>query len=496
MANENKKNNELVADDDDATAELDVATIRRDFGKSELTTSLEADAHTFDFDIDAEVRNNGTSIDKLTSDLRVRSETIERLQFDISQLHSRWLGLDTEIKAREELTDKLNSELKSSARKLERREKLLQKRDRSLKSLKAEIRERDRKFRELQTSVEQVELAKQNLESGVAIHQAHEQITELAGRLASREDETRDLIAQQERTEQYADQLRRQLSKVTSNSVHTISERDSLAGSLAETEMQVEKLISALDRANKNVDELTAAAQNSDAEHSEEIRTLRFELGEAEGTLTQNGLISEQLASDLVETRGFRIALERMLLQVEEKSTETIKGLKKKNSKLEKKNKRLEEKLDTRSNSINCLLGELAKRSHNLDSIGEMENVIQEIDDRMSEQIDDRPPDRDRVTRLLIGRIDDQELRFPLFKDELTIGRTKQNDIQLNAQYVSRRHAVITTEGDVARVVDWGSKNGVYVNSKRVTEHFLKNGDIVTIGIAEFRYEELKKRDN
>ena len=41
-----------------------------------------------------------------------------------------------------------------------------------------------------------------------------------------------------------------------------------------------------------------------------------------------------------------------------------------------------------------------------------------------------------------------------------------------------------------------GFKNGVYVNSKRVTEHFLKNGDIVTIGIAEFRYEELKKRDH
>ena len=495
MANENKKNNELVADDDDSTAELDLATFRRDFGKSKLKTSLEADAHTSDFDNDADGHDHGTSIDELTSDLRVRSETIERLQYDISQLHSRWLGLDTEIKAREELTDKLNSELKNNVQKLERREKLLHKRDRSLKSMKAEIRERDKKFRELQESVEQVELANQELESGVQIHQAHEQITELAGRLASRDGETRGLIAQQERTEQYADQLRRQLSELSSSSAHTISERDSLAGSLAETEMQVEKLISALDRTNKNVGELTAAAESSDAEHAEEIRILRFELGEAEGILTQNGYISEQLASDLLKTRGFRDELERMLLQVEEKSTETIKGLEKKNSKLDKKNKRLEEKLGTKSDAINCLLSEFAKRSHDLDSIGEMDNVIQEIDDRMSERIDDRPSDRERLTRLLIGRIDDQELRFPLFKDKLTIGRTKQNDIQLNAQYVSRRHAVITTEGDVARVVDWGSKNGVYVNSKRVTEHFLKNGDIVTIGIAEFRYEEFKKHD-
>ena len=125
-----------------------------------------------------------------------------------------------------------------------------------------------------------------------------------------------------------------------------------------------------------------------------------------------------------------------------------------------------------------------------------MEDVIQEIDDRMSERIDDRTrPPGERVTRLLVGKIDQQELRFPLFKDRLTIGRTQQNDIQLDAPYISRRHAVVATEGDATRVIDWGSKNGVYVNSRRVTEHFLKNGDIVTIGNAKFRYEERPKRD-
>ncbi|MDH3749670.1 MAG: FHA domain-containing protein, partial [Gammaproteobacteria bacterium] len=93
------------------------------------------------------------------------------------------------------------------------------------------------------------------------------------------------------------------------------------------------------------------------------------------------------------------------------------------------------------------------------------------------------------------GSIDGQELRFPLFKDRQTIGRTEQNDIQLKACYVSRRHAVIVTERDRARVIDWGSKNGVFVNSKRITEHFLQNGDIMTIGTADFRYEERPKRD-
>ena len=67
--------------------------------------------------------------------------------------------------------------------------------------------------------------------------------------------------------------------------------------------------------------------------------------------------------------------------------------------------------------------------------------------------------ERDRVTRVLTGTVGGQKLRFPLFKDRLTIGRTAQNDIQLKAQHVSRRHAVVVIEGAVTRVIDWGSKN-------------------------------------
>ena len=155
------------------------------------------------------------------------------------------------------------------------------------------------------------------------------------------------------------------------------------------------------------------------------------------------------------------------------------------------------DKLQTKSEAINCLLAELAKHAQAPDPVVDIEETIQEIDNRMSEQIDDRSYiERDRVTRLLIGKIGGQELRFPLFKDRLTMGRTQQNDIQLKAEHISRRHAVVVIEGDVTRVIDWGSKNGVYVNSKRIKEHFLKNGDMVGVGTAEFRYEERPKRDS
>ena len=168
-----------------------------------------------------------------------------------------------------------------------------------------------------------------------------------------------------------------------------------------------------------------------------------------------------------------------------------------------------EQKLESKSSAINVLLGELAKKSEQLEAIGDIEQVIQDIDDRMSERLDDidvdkqsetgTPPvskEREKGTRVLIGRIGDQVLRFPLFKDRLTIGRTEENDIQLKPAYISRRHAVVITERDRTRVVDWGSKNGVYVNSKRVKEHFLENGDIVAVGNAKFRYEERRKRES
>ena len=98
------------------------------------------------------------------------------------------------------------------------------------------------------------------------------------------------------------------------------------------------------------------------------------------------------------------------------------------------------------------------------------------------------------MARLLIGHVDGRVLRFPLFKERLTIGRTSQNDITLNIQYVSRRHAVITTTGGDTRIVDWGSKNGVFVNRRRVSEQVLRQGDVVSIGMADFTYQERGKR--
>ncbi|MFH2057055.1 MAG: FHA domain-containing protein [bacterium] len=67
-------------------------------------------------------------------------------------------------------------------------------------------------------------------------------------------------------------------------------------------------------------------------------------------------------------------------------------------------------------------------------------------------------------------------------KENLTIGRTSDNDIVLDNRGVSRRHAQINFSPEGALLVDNDSLNGTFVNQAKVSEHFLKDTDIVTIG--------------
>jgi hypothetical protein len=69
-----------------------------------------------------------------------------------------------------------------------------------------------------------------------------------------------------------------------------------------------------------------------------------------------------------------------------------------------------------------------------------------------------------------------------------TIGRTPENDVQIDAQYISRHHAVILAERTHTIIEDLNSTNGVIVNGRRVLRQSLKDGDIVLIGKAPFRF--------
>lgn len=474
MANEKNKINELVSDVDDPTAELEAVTFRQDH--TPPADLIESDDDTFEVE---QERSRD-------------SQTISKLRYDVEQLRAKWMGREAEIRAREEITDTLNAELAEVRDRLARKEKLLKTRDRTIKSLKGEIREREEKYRDdmtqLEARLEESRSLARELPAEPLQPSAPRRSVPTAERLAS--------------TEEYADLLRRKLQDLLAHFDTVEKERKRLDATLqrsAESEAMLQAKVVGLEQANAD---LQARFEALETQHAEEIRIVRFELGEAQETVAQTEELNSQLASDLVDTRGFKEELERMLCDSDEQSRTRIEALEQELERVSLEARHLEEKLEARSQAINVLLTELSRKSEQMESISELGDVISDIDGQLSAEFEehDEPPraprPHDRVTRVLVGKIGDKLLRFPLFKDRLTIGRTPDNDIQLNAPFISRRHAVVTTDGETTRVIDWGSKNGVHVNSKRITEHFLSNGDIVTIGNAHFRYEERRKRDS
>ena len=81
-----------------------------------------------------------------------------------------------------------------------------------------------------------------------------------------------------------------------------------------------------------------------------------------------------------------------------------------------------------------------------------------------------------------IGGGDDILLR----KEELTVGRSEQNDIVLRFKNVSGRHCKLVLSSGYWYVVDLGSTNGVKVNSVRTKDHRLDPG--AKISFADHTY--------
>jgi len=97
------------------------------------------------------------------------------------------------------------------------------------------------------------------------------------------------------------------------------------------------------------------------------------------------------------------------------------------------------------------------------------------------------------VTRLMVAMTGDEMMKFPIYKESMTIGRSTDNDIQLCWKYISRNHArIVCGNAGGATIEDLGSKNGIFVNNKPVDSIELHNGDSVEIGEVQFEYVELE----
>ena len=90
---------------------------------------------------------------------------------------------------------------------------------------------------------------------------------------------------------------------------------------------------------------------------------------------------------------------------------------------------------------------------------------------------------------------DEAGIRLPIDKQQIRIGRDTSNDISIDDELVSKTHAILevvmspTEEGKLEYYLqDQKSTNHTYVNDQRITLYKLKHGDIIRIGMNNFKF--------
>ena len=84
---------------------------------------------------------------------------------------------------------------------------------------------------------------------------------------------------------------------------------------------------------------------------------------------------------------------------------------------------------------------------------------------------------------------DETKTRYPITRTTWRIGRGSDNEMTLEDNSVSRRHAEIHRDkGDVFTIFDLESLNGVFVNNNKVHKQILHEGDILEIGDIILRF--------
>jgi type II secretory pathway predicted ATPase ExeA len=92
------------------------------------------------------------------------------------------------------------------------------------------------------------------------------------------------------------------------------------------------------------------------------------------------------------------------------------------------------------------------------------------------------------VGRILLASEGKTVIERELKPGRLVIGRTPDNDLQIDSKFISRHHCQIVTQADACLIEDLNSTNGIYVQSRRIRRYNLNDGDVVQVGQHEIMY--------
>jgi chromosome segregation ATPase len=312
-------------------------------------------------------------------------------------------------------------------------------------------------------------------------------------------------------------QKQTELDRAVAERATLISSVNSLESKLAEATTRGNERDSAARTAQSRCDELEAAnhVQRKRVEQIEaELATVRGELQQRSAALQEGGTERSELMARIAADDARVKELEGRI----EEQKEFVRVLQADSNASVARTKELESDLRAAEDMINRLEAEVRGRSARLDelekttqewrttveearsALTDRDSLIRRLEEEtahsavllgaIQQRLDSTgtheiAPEGDK--RLLIRSDGDSEVVHVLGR-KTSVGRTPDNDLQIDAKFISRHHAVILAGPAHTIIEDLNSTNGVLVNGRRITRQTLKDGDSVIIGKTVFRF--------
>jgi chromosome segregation ATPase len=441
-------------------------------------------------------------------------ETLHTLEGRRVIFDGQLLGLESRVDARDVRVAALERDLgtqtgraRDLGTELSERKQRVQVLEREVNALAASLAQRNVEF-------EQSERAKAKLQESVAsltetLTARVDRIRALEAAATNQNQSFGERLQEIESVNRQRDALKSKvgvLETALSDANADLAQKHSEMRAAAESRAELEKRFGAsqqgvelLDReltiARAEIAERVAAALRLEAERDEQIN--RFAASEARAVeLERRGDDQaeniRQLQEELRISLGRSTELEGDLRAAEDALNRLETELRTKSTRLDDLARTHEEWRST-IESARQSLAERESLIHRLETeaansaalLGNIQQSIKRLDPAAQSGSHEIAPEG--AVRLLIRSDGDTEVVHVLGR-KTTVGRTPDNDLQIDAKFISRNHAVILAGPNHTIIEDLNSTNGVAVNGRRITRHTLRDGDNLAIGKTSFRF--------
>jgi chromosome segregation ATPase len=363
--------------------------------------------------------------------------------------------------------------------------------------LSAEVDARDERIAALQSAAVDQEAVRVNHE--IALRRAEETRTELLDKIGALEAEQarlrEDLVSRDEaiatleaaaaaaqaaRSEQ--EQVRQQLehasAELTARLAALDMERSRLNDELALRDRAIAEARAGAAADTLRGQELLAAALEEHVELAAQIKDLRSEVQKREDAIAT-------LTSQLQAVRAPLEPIEAEVKRLTEESAARAASV----EQLTEDNRALRTALERARGALEereFLIRRLERsETNNANVLGRIQTSIERLGSGGTTSAGNAAGPVECTAELI--RVDGQHNTSHVLTRRTRIGRAPGCEMQIESTSVSRHHALVLMSTRDVIIEDLNSTNGVLVNGRKISRHLLHDGDVLTIGEAQFR---------